>query len=78
VLGVAVLAGVFAAGGGYGTPALFVSGLRAALWVGAAILAVAAVAAWLVPAVPARKGPGSQALTTAASGGDQPAQPLAP
>jgi EmrB/QacA subfamily drug resistance transporter len=78
VLGVAVLAGVFAAGGGYGTPALFVSGLRAALWVGAAILAVAAVAAWLVPAVPARKGPGSQALTTAASGSDQPAQPLAP
>lgn len=33
VFGVAVLAAVFAAGGGYGTPAAFVDGFTAALWV---------------------------------------------
>jgi EmrB/QacA subfamily drug resistance transporter len=49
VLGIAVLASVFTATGGYGTPALFVSGLRPAVVVGAAVLAAGALAALVVP-----------------------------
>lgn len=43
-LGVALLASVFAANGGYHSPRAFTDGLRPALWVGAASLLVAAVA----------------------------------
>nr|WP_018500151.1 hypothetical protein [Parafrankia discariae] len=53
VLGVAVLASVFAANGGYGSPAAFVDGTRPALWVGAAVLLTAAAVATLLPS-PAR------------------------
>jgi len=49
VLGIAVLASVFTAAGGYGTPALFVAGLRPAVVVGAVVLAGGALAALLVP-----------------------------
>jgi predicted MFS family arabinose efflux permease len=42
-LGVALLASVFAANGGYHSPEAFTDGLRPALWVGAASLLVAAV-----------------------------------
>jgi EmrB/QacA subfamily drug resistance transporter len=49
VLGVAVLAAVFSSAGGYQSGEAFVEGLRAALWVGAAVLAAGAVAALLVP-----------------------------
>jgi EmrB/QacA subfamily drug resistance transporter len=50
VLGIATLSSVFAAAGGrYGEPARFVDGLQSALWVGAAVLAVAVVCAALVP-----------------------------
>ncbi|MDQ6847768.1 MAG: DHA2 family efflux MFS transporter permease subunit [Candidatus Dormibacteraeota bacterium] len=49
VLGIAVLASVFTAAGGYGTPALFVAGLRPAVVVGAVVLAAGALAALLVP-----------------------------
>ncbi|OZM79643.1 MFS transporter [Pseudonocardia sp. MH-G8] len=49
VLGVAVLASVFAANGGYAGAVQFVAGLRAALWVGALAVAVAFVADLLVP-----------------------------
>jgi EmrB/QacA subfamily drug resistance transporter len=49
VLGIAVLASVFTAAGGYATPALFVAGLRPAVVVGAAVLAAGALAALLVP-----------------------------
>jgi hypothetical protein len=49
VLGVAVLAAVFSSAGGYESGQAFVDGLRAALWVGAAVLAAGAVAALLVP-----------------------------
>jgi EmrB/QacA subfamily drug resistance transporter len=49
VLGVAVLAAVFSGAGGYESGQAFVDGLRAALWVGAAVLAAGAVAALLVP-----------------------------
>jgi MFS family permease len=50
VLGVAVLASVFSASGSYATPAAFSAGMTAALPVGAAVLAVGALAALLVPA----------------------------
>ena len=50
VLGVAVLAAVFTARGGFETPQAFVDGVRPALWVGAAVLAAGALTALLVPA----------------------------
>ena len=49
VLGVAVLASLFAHYGGYGTPQTFHDGLVPALWVGAAVVAVGAAIALLVP-----------------------------
>jgi MFS family permease len=49
VMGVAVLAGIFAANGGYADPQAFTDGVTAALPVGAAVLALGAVAAALVP-----------------------------
>jgi EmrB/QacA subfamily drug resistance transporter len=49
VLGVAVLASVFTGAGGYGSPQAFVSGLRPALWVGVAMLAVGATVVAALP-----------------------------
>src|SRR5207248_772952 len=49
VLGVAVLASVFTANGSYATPATFSAGVTAALPVAAAVLAVGALIALLVP-----------------------------
>ena len=49
VLGVAVLATVFMDTGGFGSPAAFVDGLVPAVWVGAAVLAVGALIALLIP-----------------------------
>ena len=49
VFGVAVLASVFSAVGGYASPQLFVDGMTAAVWVGAAAVALAAVAAVTIP-----------------------------
>lgn len=48
-LGIAILASVFSAQGGYGPAQYFVDGLVPALWVGAAIVGVGAVAAALLP-----------------------------
>ena len=49
VLGVAVLASIFARTGGYGTPEAFTDGLVPALWAGAAVVAVGAALALLIP-----------------------------
>ncbi|MSX01715.1 MAG: DHA2 family efflux MFS transporter permease subunit [Actinobacteria bacterium] len=49
VAGVAVLASVFAAAGGYASPQDFVDGVRSALPVGAAVLAAGALIALLIP-----------------------------
>lgn len=49
VLGVVVLASVFAAVGGYASGEAFVDGMRAAVFVGAAFVAVGAVAAFAIP-----------------------------
>ena len=43
VLGVAVLASVFASYGGYGSPQTFVDGLSPAIWVGAVVVGVGAL-----------------------------------
>lgn len=48
-LGIAILAAVFSAQGGYGPAQHFVDGLGPALWVGAAMVGVGAVAAALLP-----------------------------
>lgn len=49
VFGVAVLAAVFSARGSYATPAAYVAGLVPAVWVGAAVVGIGAVAALVVP-----------------------------
>jgi EmrB/QacA subfamily drug resistance transporter len=49
VFGVAVLASVFTAAGGYSSPATFVAGLVPAIWVGAAVAALGAVVALAIP-----------------------------
>ncbi|UQX02485.1 DHA2 family efflux MFS transporter permease subunit [Streptomyces sp. RerS4] len=51
-LGVAVLASVFAAQGGYETPLTFTEGTIPALWIGAAVVALAAALALLLPRRP--------------------------
>ncbi|MEU8777756.1 DHA2 family efflux MFS transporter permease subunit [Streptomyces sp. NPDC048606] len=48
-LGVAVLASVFSARGGYETPRAFTDGTVPALWIGAAVVALAAALALLLP-----------------------------
>jgi len=49
VMGVAVLASVFQAHGGYESPQAFTDGISAALPIGAAVLAAGALVALLVP-----------------------------
>ncbi len=54
VLGVAVLASVFTANGGYGSPQEYVDGMNAALPIGAAVLGAGALLALLIPGTAAR------------------------
>ena len=49
VLGVAVLASIFARAGGYESPETFNDGLVPALWVGAVVVGVGALLALLIP-----------------------------
>jgi len=49
VLGVAVLASIFASYGGYGSPAIFNDGLVPALWIGAGVVGLGAVVSLLIP-----------------------------
>jgi EmrB/QacA subfamily drug resistance transporter len=49
VFGVAVLAAVFASYGGYETPQTYVDGLTPAVWVGAIVVALGAIAALFIP-----------------------------
>ena len=50
VFGVAVLAAVFSANGSYGSPQTYVDGLIPAVWVGAFIVGLGAIAALVLPA----------------------------
>ena len=49
VFGVAVLASIFVSVGGYGTTQTFSDGLNAAVWVGAGVVALGAIAALSIP-----------------------------
>jgi hypothetical protein len=51
-MGIAVLAAVFSAQGGYESPQAFIDGVVPALWIGSAVLALGAVAALAVPGLP--------------------------
>ena len=51
VFGVAVLASVFSRYGGYATGQTFVDGMTPALWIGAVVVGLGAVAAFAIPAV---------------------------
>ena len=76
VFGIAVLGAVFSANGGYASAQDYVDGLQPAIFVGAAVVAVGAVAAMLVPASAAGPRPGDRAETLAgAAGGPVPALP---
>ena len=74
MLGVAVLASVFSANGGYESPQAFVDGMTAALPIGAAVLAVGALLALFVPGkrrcgpAPAPDRPGGSTPTVAIGG----------
>ena len=54
VFGVAVLASVFSRYGGYETGQTFVDGMTPALWIGAVVVGLGAVAAFAIPAVRTR------------------------
>ncbi|MGH9077738.1 MAG: hypothetical protein ACRDY0_09865 [Acidimicrobiales bacterium] len=56
VLGIAVLATVFSGHGGYASAVSFASGVRAATWVGAAVVGAGALAALAIPSVRAHLG----------------------
>ena len=62
VFGIAVLGAVFSSHGSYASGAAFISGLAPAVWVGAAGVAVAAIAALFIPSLSQR------ALAAASSG----------
>ena len=49
VFGVAVLASLFAHAGGYRTPTTFVHGMTTAVYVGAAVVALGALATFMIP-----------------------------
>jgi hypothetical protein len=49
VLGVAVLASIFARTGGYESPATFNDGMVPALWLGAGVVGVGSLLALLIP-----------------------------
>src|SRR3954468_22622923 len=52
VFGVAVLAAVFAHDGGYGTGQSFVDGMNPAVWIGAGVVAIGALAAFAIKRAP--------------------------
>ncbi|AEN11788.1 MULTISPECIES: MFS transporter [unclassified Streptomyces] len=69
-LGVAVLASVFSARGGYGSARSFTDGTVPAVWIGAGVVALAACVALLIPGRRAARGPvperASEKVTAAA------------
>jgi ABC-type glycerol-3-phosphate transport system permease component len=71
VFGVAVLVAVFSARGGYTSGTAFVTGLTSAVWVGAAVVAVAAVVALALPRL---RRAGATAITTGAAAADAHAE----
>ncbi|MEV6885036.1 MULTISPECIES: DHA2 family efflux MFS transporter permease subunit [unclassified Streptomyces] len=74
-LGIAVMSSIFAAQGGYGSAQTFVDGLRPAVAVGAAVVALGGVAALLLPA---RRGSGSGGQHLSAAPSSEPAEAAEP
>ena len=66
VMGVAVLAAVFTANGGYESPQAFVDGVVPALQVGGAVLAAGALVALLIPGISGEKAPAMEPAAAAA------------
>ncbi len=66
VFGVAVLASVFSRYGGYETGQTFVDGAVPALWIGAVVVGLGAVAAFAIPSVRRERGREAEALTPVA------------
>ena len=66
VFGVAVLASVFARYGGYETGQTFVDGAKPALWIGAVVVGLGAVAAFAIPSVRRERAVEVEALTPVA------------
>ena len=62
IFGVAVLASIFAHAGGYRTPTTFTDGMSTAVYVGAVVVALAAVAAFAIPRGRRRQGAGVRTL----------------
>ncbi|GAA4849825.1 MFS transporter [Kitasatospora terrestris] len=77
VFGIAVLASVFTSQGGYGSPTAFVDGMHAAVWIGAGIVALGAIAALFIkdaPKAAAAEAPATEtpaAKTPAPTGADR-------
>jgi EmrB/QacA subfamily drug resistance transporter len=65
VFGIAVLATVFSHNGGYFSPSMFVEGLRPAVFVGASVLALGAIAALFVPRIRSTRAADDTALAEA-------------
>ncbi|WP_329161539.1 MFS transporter [Streptomyces sp. NBC_01717] len=76
-LGVAVLGSVFSAQGGYGSPESFTDGTVPAVWIGAGVVALAAVAALLIPGRRTAPAPGADP-ESAPTVGAEPADGRAP
>jgi EmrB/QacA subfamily drug resistance transporter len=62
VLGVAVLAAIFASKGGYYPPQHFVDGLKPAVWVGAGVVGLGALIALLIPKGGRQRAPEAQEI----------------
>jgi len=65
VFGVAVLASVFSRYGGYGTGQTFVDGMTPAIWIGAVVVGLGAVAAFAIPSVRRRASSETERLVPA-------------
>ena len=72
VFGIAVLGAVFSGHGGYTSGPAFVSGMSAAVWVGAAVVALAAGAALLLPRMRPAPAVAAEASEAAETGVAQP------
>ena len=69
VFGVAVLASVFSRYGGYESGQTFVDGMTPALWIGAVVVGLGAVAAFAIPAVRTRRATETEALSPVTDAG---------
>ena len=69
VFGVAALASVFSRYGGYATDQTFVDGMTPALWIGAVVVGLGAVAAFAIPAVRTRRATEPEALSPVTDAG---------